>query len=160
VPLLFIAPFVATPLTVIRRLLTIADLKPKEIFFDLGAGDGGPIITAAQEFGARSIGIELREDLVKIIKEKIFTLDLKENVEIFTEDIFNVNLCKADVIYMYLTTSANDKLRPKLESELKKGARVVSHDYEIVEWQATKIEHLCEDPKLGFPTHTLFLYQR
>ena len=158
--LLFIAPFVASPIAVIRRLLTLADLKQKEFFFDLGAGDGEPIFTAAREFVARSIGIELREDLVKQIKEKNLTFDLKDNVEIFNQDIFDVNLCKADVIYMYLTTSANEKIRLKLESELKSDARVVSHDYEIVDWKATKIEHFCENPKLGFPTHTLFLYQR
>jgi predicted RNA methylase len=158
--LLFIAPFVSSPVAVIRRLLTLAVLKPKEIFFDLGSGDGGPIFIAAQEFGARSIGIELREDLVKLIKEKILKSDFKENVEIFNQDIFDVNLCNADVIYIYLTTSANEIIRPKLESELKNGARVVSHDYEIVEWKATKIEHFCENSKLGFPTHTLFLYQR
>ncbi len=63
--------------------------------------------------------------------------------------MFNVNLTSADVVYLYLTTSANEKIKPKLESDLKKGARVVSHDYEIIGWRPEKVENFCENPQLG-----------
>jgi len=59
-----------------------------------------------------------------------------------------------------LTTSANEKVRPKLEVELKKGARVISHDYEMIGWKPAAVEHFCENPGLGFPRHTLYLYRR
>jgi len=62
---LFIAPFVATPLPVVKQMLTLAELKPGEIVYDLGCGDGRVIIMAAQDFGAQAVGVEMREDLVK-----------------------------------------------------------------------------------------------
>lgn len=157
---MYISPFVASPLPVVRRLLTLAQLRPGEVLYDLGAGDGKPIIVAAQEFGARAIGIELREDLAKRTMKKVYDLGIQDKVKIINEDIFSVDLSQADVVYMYLTTSANEKVRPKLEAELKRGARVVSHDYEIAGWRPAKIERFCENPRLGFPKHTLYLYKR
>lgn len=157
---MFISPFVASPESVIRRLLTMAELKPGEIFVDLGAGDGRPVIIAAREFGARAIGVELREDLVKQAMRKVMELGLQDRVKIIHDDIFNVNISMADVVYLYLTTSANEKVKPKLEAELKRGARVVSHDYEIIGWKPVKVERFCENSFLGFPTHTLYLYKR
>jgi predicted RNA methylase len=157
---MFISPFVASPAAVVRRLLTLAQLRPDEVLYDLGAGDGRPVIMAAQEFGARAIGIELREDLAKRTTQKVYDLSLQESVKIINEDLFKVDLSPADVVYLYLTTSANEKVRPKLEAELKSGARVVSHDYEITGWRAAKVERFCENPRLGFPKHTLYLYKR
>ncbi len=157
---MFISPYVASPNAVIRRLLTLAELKPGQVLYDLGAGEGGPIIIAAQEFGARAIGIELREDLVKRTMKKIYDLGLQDRVKMINEDLFNVDLVQADVVYLYLTTSANEKVRPKLEVELKKGARVISHDYEMIGWKPAAVEHFCENPGLGFPRHTLYLYRR
>jgi len=155
-----ISPFVASPMPVVRRLLTLAELRPGEVFFDLGAGDGRTIIMAAQEFGARAIGIELREDLAKQAMKRVYELGLQDRVKIIHDDLFHTDLSSADVVYLYLTTSANEKVKPKLEAELKKETRVVSHDYEIIGWKATKVERFCEDPRLGFPTHTLYLYKR
>jgi len=157
---MFISPFVASPNAVVRRLLTLAQLRPGEVLYDLGAGDGGPIIMAAQEFGARAIGIELREDLAKRTMKKIYDLGLQARVKMVNEDLFNVDLREADVVYIYLTTSANEKVRPKLEAELRRGARVVSHDYEVTSWKPAAVEQFCENPGLGFPRHTLYLYKR
>ena len=84
---------------------------------------------------------------------------LTDRVTIVNSDMFNVNLTSADVVYLYLTTSANEKIRPKLESDLKKGTRVVSHDYEIIGWRPEKVENFCENPQLGYPSHTIYLYQ-
>ncbi len=157
---MFISPYVASPLPVIRRSLVLAELKPDEILYDLGSGDGRSLILAAQEFGARGVGIELREDLIKQAENKIYKLGLMDKIKIIHNDIFNVDISPADVVYIYLTTSANEKIRPKLEAELKKGARVVSHDYEIIGWKAEKIERFCENPRIGYPTHTIYLYRR
>lgn len=157
---MFISPFVASPIPVVKRMLTLAELKPNEILYDLGAGDGRTLIIAAQEFGARAVGIELREDLVKQAVQKVRELGLQDRVKIIQGNLFDVNINEADVVYLYLTTSANEKVRPKLEAELKKGARVVSHDYEITKWKAVKVERFCENPKLGYPSHTLYLYKR
>jgi len=157
---MYISPFVASPPLVIRRLLTLAELKKGEVFFDLGAGDGRPVIMAAQEFGAEAVGIEMRSDLARQALQRIHELGLQDRATIMNNDVFGIDIRRADVVYLYLTTSANDKVRPKLEAELKSSARVVSHDYEIVGWTAAKVERFCENPTLGFPTHTLYLYKR
>lgn len=157
---MFISPFVASPLPVVRRLLTLAELKPGETLYDLGCGDGRAIIMAAQEFGARAVGIELREDLIKQALSQTAKLGLGNKVKIIHDDIFKVDISQADVVYMYLTTSANEKVRPKLEAELRSGARIASHDYEVVGWKAAKTERFVENPVLGYPTHTIYLYRR
>ena len=157
---LFIAPFVATPLPVVRQMLTLAQLKPGEIIYDLGCGDGRVVIMAAQEFGAHGIGVEMREDLAKQALSKVSELGLEGRVKIVQSDMFKVDLTQADVVTLYLTTSANDKVKPKLESELKLGARVVSHDYEILGWRPIKIDNFCENPRLGYPSHTIYVYKK
>jgi len=157
---LFIAPFVATPLPVVKQMLVLSEIKTGELIYDLGCGDGRVVIMAAQEFGARAIGVEMREDLVKQALSKVSELGLEGRVKILHSDIFKVDLTQADVVTLYLTTSANDKVKPKLESELKTGARVVSHDYEILGWRPIKIDSFCENPRLGYPSHTIYVYKR
>jgi predicted RNA methylase len=157
---MFIAPFVPSPLPVVQRMLKLADLKAGEVLFDLGAGDGRTVTMAAKSFGARAVGVELREDLAKKALSTIHDNGLADRVTIVNGDMFNVNLGSADVVFLYLTTSANEKIKPKLEAELKKGVRVVSHDYEIVGWKPLKVDNFCENPQLGYPSHTLYLYEK
>jgi predicted RNA methylase len=157
---LFIAPFVPSPILVVQHMLQMAQLKPGEVLFDLGAGDGRTVIMAAKTFGARGVGVELREDLAKKALGTIHDNGLTDRVTIVNGDMFTVNLTSADVVFLYLTTSANEKIRPKLETELKKGVRIVSHDYEIVGWKPEKVENFCENPQLGYPSHTIYLYQK
>jgi len=141
-------------------MLKLAGLKTGEVLFDMGSGDGRTVIMAAKIFGARGVGIELREDLAKKALGNIHDDGLDDRVTIVNDDMFNVNLNSADVVYLYLTTSANEKIKPKLERDLKPGARIVSHDYEIVGWRPEKIENFCENPKLGYPSHTIYLYRK
>jgi predicted RNA methylase len=157
---MFIAPFVPSPLPVVQHMLKLADLKAGEVLFDLGAGDGRTVIMAAKSFGARAVGVELREDLAKKALSTIHDNGLADRVTIVNGDMFSVKLTSADVVFLYLTTSANEKIRPKLETELRKGVRVVSHDYEIVGWRPLKVENFCENPKLGYPSHTIYLYEK
>jgi predicted RNA methylase len=155
----FVAPFVATPVPVVRQMLTLAGIKPGQIIYDLGSGDGRVAIMAAQDFGARSFGIELRDDLAKQALMKITEQGLDGKVKILQKDMFDVDISQADVVFLYLTTTANTKVKPKLEAELKKGARVVSHDYEILGWKPVKVDNFCENPKLGYPSHTIYVYE-
>ena len=157
---MFIAPFVPSPMPVVRRMIELAELKPREIFFDLGAGDGRTVIMAAKTFGARSVGVEMREDLSKRAMSVIHENGLSDRVTIVNGDIFKVDLSAADVVYLYLTTSANEKVKPKLEGELRKGVRIVSHDYEVVGWKPVKVETFVENPSLGYPSHTIYLYKK
>ena len=157
---MFLAPFVATPTSVVRQMLILADLKPGEVLYDLGSGDGRAIIMAAKDFGATSVGVELRDDLAKRALDSIQELDLADKTRIIQKDIFTVNLSAANVVFLYLTTSANEKIKPKLEAELESGTRIVSHDYEILGWKPLKVDTFCENPKLGYPSHTLYVYKR
>ncbi|MCJ7429607.1 methyltransferase domain-containing protein [Candidatus Bathyarchaeota archaeon] len=136
----------------------MAGLKAGEVFFDLGAGDGRTVIMAVKDFGARAVGVELREDLVKKALGTVYEEGLQDRITIVNGDMFNVDLTSADVIFLYLTTSANEKVKPKLEAELKRGVRIISHDYEIVGWKPLKVENFCENQMLGYPSHTIYLY--
>jgi hypothetical protein len=158
-PALFLAPFVATPTPVVRQMLILAELQPGEVLYDLGSGDGRAVIMAAKDFGAKSVGVELRDDLTKRALDSIENLNLAEKTEILQRDIFDVDLSSANVVFLYLTTSANERIKPKLESELKPGTRVVSHDYEILGWKPSKVDNFCENPKIGYPSHTLYVYK-
>ncbi|TET63316.1 methyltransferase domain-containing protein [Candidatus Bathyarchaeota archaeon] len=157
---LFLAPYVPSPPSVIQQMLVLAGLKPGEVFFDLGAGDGRAVIMAAKDFGARAVGVELREDLMKKALNLVYEQNLQNRVTMVNSDMFKVDLTSADVVFLYLTTSANEKVKPKLEAELKKGTRVVSHDYEIVGWKPSEVKNFCENPRLGYPSHTLYLYKK
>lgn len=157
---MYLAPFVPSPPQVVRQMLLMTELKAGEVFFDLGSGDGRAVIMAVRDFGARAVGVELREDLVKKALSSIYENGLQDRITIVNGDIFNVDLASADVVFLYLTTSANEKVKPKLEAELKNGVRVVSHDYEIVGWKAVRVENFCENPDLGYPSHTIYLYRK
>jgi predicted RNA methylase len=140
-------------------MLVLAELRAGEIFFDLGAGDGRTVVMAAKEYGARAVGVELREDLAKKALSTIYEQGLQDRITIVNGDMFNVDLTSADVIFLYLTTSANEKVKPKLENELRHGTRIISHDYEIVGWKPVKVVNFCENQTLGFPSHTIYLYK-
>jgi len=129
-----LASTVPTPEAVVRRMLEVADVKPGERVYDLGSGDGRIPIIAAREFGALGFGVELNERLVWEVREKVKAFGLENRAELIHGDIFQVDLREADVVTMYLTTKGNEKVRPKLEEELRAGARVVTHTFPIAKW--------------------------
>ena len=157
---LFLAPFVPSPPQVVRQMLLLADVRPGEVIFDLGAGDGRTVIMAAKDFSARAVGVELRDDLVKKALSTVHEQNLQDRITIVNGNMLSVDLSSADVVFLYLTTSANEKVRPKLDAELKRGVRIVSHDYEVVGWKPVKVVIYCENQSLGFPSHTLYLYKK
>ena len=150
-------PFVATPSDVARQMLIQAELKPGETVYDLGSGDGRMVIMAAREFGAEAVGIELRKDLVKRALQRVSELHLERKVKIVNDDLFNIDTSSADVVTLYLTTSANKKVRPKLEEELDPGTRIVSHNYEMSGWKPYKTIKVQTHQH---HTHTIYVYRR
>ena len=151
-----LAPYVASPVNVVKRMLEIAEVKPGETVYDLGCGDGRIVIIAAQEFGAKGVGVELNPNLVKESRAKVDELKLNDRVQILQGDLLKVDLSQADVVTMYLTTGANEKIRPKLETELKTGARVVTHDFTIPKWNIIQEIRFRDD----YRTHTIYLYNK
>jgi len=150
-----IAPFVASPIEVVRKMLEYSNLKPRETLYDLGCGDGRIVIMAAEEFGASSVGVDLNKRLVSEARKKAKALGLGERVKIVNGNIFDLDLSQADVVTMYLTTGANEKVRPKLEQELKTGSRVVTHDFSIPGWSQERNLKFRE----GYRSHTIYLYR-
>jgi tRNA A58 N-methylase Trm61 len=145
------APFVQTPVEVAKKMIQLADLKSGQTLFDLGAGDGRLVIMAGQETEASSVGVEMRDDLIERARSEIKRLNLEGRVKMVHDDFFNVDLGPADVVTLYLTTSGNERLRPKLERELKKGARVISHDFKVGNWKPSVVY----SELLG---HTIYAY--
>ncbi len=147
-----IAPFVQTPLEVAKRMLDLSQIKPGETLYDMGCGDGRLIILAAKEVGAKATGIDLREDLIERARTEIKRLNLEDKVTVIQSNFFDVSISDADVVTLYLTSSANERLRPKLEAELKPGTRVISHDFKVPGWKP----NIVYDELLG---HTIYGYK-
>ncbi|NIM44934.1 MAG: methyltransferase domain-containing protein [Nitrososphaeria archaeon] len=148
-----VAPYIASPMDIVRGMLRVSDVKPSDVVYDLGSGDGRIVIAAVQQFKAkRAVGVELNERLVKQSREEVSRLKLEDKVEIVHEDFFNVSVEPADVVTLYLTISGNERLRPKLERELKPGTRVVSRAFRIRGWIPVKTEQVEHT--------TVYLYQR
>ena len=153
-----LAPFYPTPETIVERMLQLGELKAGEKMFDLGSGDGRIVIMAAQKFHADATGVELDKDLAKQSTEKIRKLGLQKTARIVNGDLLKQSYGSADLITVYLLTVSNDKVLPLLERELKKGTRVVSHDYEFKSWTPEKVETIDDDGEGR--SHTLYLYRR
>ncbi len=151
---LITVPYVPTPHEVVRKMLKLADLKPGEVVLDLGCGDGRVLVIAAKEFGAKAIGIELRRDLVEAAMRNVIEAGVEDKVMILHGNFFEMKLPEADVIFLYLLTSVNERLKPKLEKEAKPGTRIVSHDFEIVGWKPEKVVEVRD----GGRSHRIYLY--
>jgi len=150
-----LAPAYPTPQTVVERMLALADVKPGEVVYDLGCGDGRIVITAATKFSARAVGVEIRRDIYETTLARVASLGLSDRVRIVHGDALKTDLTGADVVTLYLLTSSNERLRPVLEAQLKPGARVVSHDFEIRGWKAEQIEKMMVE---GRP-HMIYAYR-
>jgi protein-L-isoaspartate O-methyltransferase len=151
-----LAPYYPTPNTIVEKMLQLGGLKAGEKVFDLGSGDGRIVIIAAQKFHANAVGVEMDRDLYRQSTEKIRKLGLEQNARILNGDLLKQNYNSADLITVYLLPVSNDKVTPLLDKQLKKGARVVAHDFEIKAWTPDKVENI-EDDGEG-RSHTLYLY--
>jgi ubiquinone/menaquinone biosynthesis C-methylase UbiE len=150
-----LAPDFPTPQVVIEKMLQLAHLKPGEMVYDLGSGEGRIVIAAAREFKARAVGIELSPELCKSAMLHIKALRLENQVKIVQANLLKVDLSPADVVTIYLLTASNDLLRPNLERDLKPGARVVSHDYQIRGWKPSAVEKISAEGR----SRTIYVYE-
>lgn len=150
-----LAPYVPSPPPIVEKMLEAARVQPNEVVFDLGSGDGRVIVTAAKKFKAQSIGVEISPKLVKSANDRIRDEGLEDRCKVIQGDLREVDLSSADVVILYLLTSSNELLRPNLEKTLKPGARVVSHDFEIREWNPTRVVQAEAHGRV----HSIFVYE-
>ena len=137
--------WVPTPDEVVDRMLTMAQVGPNDIHFDLGAGDGKIAIAAAKKFGARATGIEYDPEMVKYANERAQQAGVAGvgagKAIIRQGDIFQTDFSSASVITLYLLPALNMKLRPTI-LQMKPGTRVVSHSFTMEDWEADEISSM------------------
>lgn len=129
------APFVPSPMVVVEAMLNLAGVTEKDVVYDLGAGDGRVVITAAKKYGARAVGFEIDSDLVKRARKTAREQGVAHLVEIRQQDMTTADLAEATVVTLYLYPEANMLLRPILMRQLPPGARVVASQFSLGDWQ-------------------------
>lgn len=149
-----LAPFVTSPNRVVDRMLELATLKPGETLYDLGCGDGRILIAAAGKYKVKAVGVEISPKLAERANENITREHLEAQARVIQGDLLSADVSSADVVTIFLATSLNEKLRPRLEKYLKPGARVVSYEYRVPGWKAAKV-----DRTPGRNPHQVYLYE-
>src|SRR5262245_42486942 len=150
-----LGPYLPSPQVVVERMLEVAQIKAGETVYDLGSGDGRIVITAAQKFKANAVGVEISDALCRATQKKLDALGLTSQVKIIHGNALKVDLSPADVVTIYLLTSSNVRLKPNLEKYLKPSARVVSLNFGMPGWKATRVETVHADRQ----THTIYVYE-
>lgn len=135
-------PYVPTPQHIVERMLELAEVGPGDYLIDLGSGDGRIAISAAKLHGARALGVEIEPRLVRLADENAAKAGVADKVRFLRQDLFDTQISEATVIALYLPPSVNFKLRPRLLSELRPGARVVSHAFSMGGWLADTHESI------------------
>ncbi len=133
--------FVATHDRIVDRMLELAEVRPDDVVYDLGCGDGRIVIAAAKKYGARAVGIEIDPKLVEQAKENVRKNQVEHLVTIRQGDVFEEDFHDATVVTLYLLPGLNVKLMPKLR-QLREGARVVSHSFGMKGARPEKVETL------------------
>jgi ubiquinone/menaquinone biosynthesis C-methylase UbiE len=151
-----LAPYVGSPEHAVDKMLAVANLKPGEVIYDLGCGDGRILIAAASKYKAKGVGIEISDHLARTAAERVKKAGLQNQVKIIHGDFMKTDLSDANVVTLYLATAANDTVRPNLERYLKPSTRVVSYDYPIPGWKPIETS---ETEGSFNAVHTIYLYQ-
>ncbi len=149
-------PFVRSTPEVIDRMLEMARVKSGDVIYDIGSGDGAIIIRAAKKYGVKGVGIEIDRALVAKARDLAFREKVEHLVEFRAQDAFTVDISPATVVTLYMLPDFNAKLRPILDRQLRRGSRVVSHDYPIEGWVPDKVETVKGD---FVHDHTVLLFE-
>jgi predicted RNA methylase len=133
--------FEATSYDVAKAMLELAHVNASDVVFDLGSGDGRIVNMAAQQYGARGVGIELQPYLVEESRRAAQEVGVSRRVDFIVGDLFNADISRATVVMLYLWPSVNSALEAKLKKELRPGTRVVSHSFGFTGWvpQETRV---------------------
>lgn len=132
--------FVPTPPEVVRAMLQMANVRKGDVVYDLGCGDGRIVIAAAQVYGVRGVGIDIDPQRIKEAEENAKKAGVEKLVKFRQGDLFETDFKEATVVTLYLLERLNEKLKPRLLSELKPGSRIVSHAFGMGDWPPEKTE--------------------
>jgi hypothetical protein len=148
------SPYVDTPAPVAVAMLQLANVRPDDLVYDLGSGDGRLVVAAAQRFGARGVGVEIDANLVRESGENAMRAGVSERVTFLWRDLFATDISPATVVTLYLGEPVNLRLRPKLLGELRPGTRVVSHAFGMADWEPDGVERYRDQERAS----TLYLW--
>jgi ribosomal protein L11 methylase PrmA len=151
-----LAPFVPSPYDVVQRMLTLAEVTRDDIVYDIGCGDGRIVITAAQRFGARGVGIDIDPQRIAEANANAERAGVQHLVQFIQQDAMTVDVSEATVVTLYLLSSSNLKLRPLLTSQLAPGSRIVSHAFSMGDWEPDVLDRY-EDERGN--TRSLYLWR-
>lgn len=132
-------PYVPTPQPVVEEMLRVAGVRPGDVLYDLGSGDGRIVVTAAKEYGVHGVGIDIDPERIQEAEENARRQGVEELTEFRREDLFTTDLGEATVVTMYLLPTVNERLKPKLLRELRPGTRIVSHAFAIRGWEPEQV---------------------
>ena len=154
-----LAPFVATPMNVVLKMLELAEVGSGDLVYDLGCGDGRIVITAAKEFGAQGVGIDIDPRRIYESREAAIDAGVQDMVEFRIQDATKTDISAATKVLLYLLPESNEILRPKLEEQLKPGVIVVTHNYHIPGWDHKQVTSMSLEDEFG-QNHSIFVYKR
>jgi SAM-dependent methyltransferase len=134
-------PYVPTPQDVVDAMLKLARVGKKDYLIDLGCGDGRIVVSAAQQYGAIGVGIDLNPERIAEARANALKAGVDKRVTFRVANLFDADLSPATVVSLYLLPQVNAQLRPKLWQQLKPGSRVVSHAFDMgPEWPPERTE--------------------
>ncbi|MBN1141490.1 MAG: class I SAM-dependent methyltransferase [Deltaproteobacteria bacterium] len=147
-------PYITTSRKAVDKILEMAQVGPQDLLYDLGSGDGRIVIAAAEQRGARGVGVEIDGELVRESRRKAAKAKVADRVEFIESDLFQVDFSRATVVTLYLMPDLNLRLRPTLLTTLRPGSRVVSHTWDMGEWQSDQAALSPSQPLRLFPDKT------
>jgi SAM-dependent methyltransferase len=148
------APYVVTPYAVVDEMLRLAQVRPGDMVYDLGCGDGRIVIAAAERFGARGVGVDIDPRRIAEAQAAARSAGVAERVRFAVQDLFQTDFSQASVVTLYLFPELNARLKPKFLSELEPGARIVSHQFGIAGWAPDDGANV----RVGEDLHQVFLW--
>jgi SAM-dependent methyltransferase len=151
-----LAPYVPTPQDVVDKMLSLAEVTDKDVVYDLGCGDGRIVITAAQRYRARGVGVDIDPQRVAESEANARKAGVDKLVTFKLQDALTVDVSKATVVTLYLLSASNMKLRPLLTRQLAPGSRIVSHAFSMGDWVPAKVEQYEDGQGIS---RTLYLWK-
>lgn len=151
-----LAPYVPSPPEVVERMLALAKVGPQDVVYDLGCGDGRIVIAAAKKYGARGVGVDIDPKRIEEAKANARRAGVQELVSFKLQDAMKTDVSEATVVALYLLSFANVQLRPILQQQLRPGARIVSHNFGMGNWEPHAVDTFT-DANGG--TRTLYLWK-
>lgn len=136
------APYVTTPPHVVDAMLKLAGTRKNDIVYDLGCGDGRIVIAAAKQYGARGVGVDVDPERIQEARANARREGVESLVRFTAQNVFDMDFREATVVTLYLLPDMHRKLSPKLQQDLRPGARIVTHTFDLGQWKPHKTQNI------------------